>query len=467
VTVAVGIVVLTAGFVAEATGGHLVSGPRDRVFASVSTDTRTLQPGALFIALRGDRFDGHGFVGAAIAAGATGLLVSERPDGTGDASVVVVRDTLAALHAFARAVRRAAETRVIAITGSAGKTTTKELTAEVLSTRYRVFRNRGNLNNHIGLPLSLLELKTGPDVAVVELGMNHEGEIRTLVGIAEPNVRVWTNVGDAHIGHFGSREAVARAKAEILEGADAETLVVANADDALIATHLAGTPARVITFGERAVATVRAVDVVDRGFDGISARVTTPEGAFSLDARLPGRLQLGNILAAVAVGLQLGVSPAKIAETVGTFTSVARRGAATPLPGGGRLVDDSYNASPAATAAMLAALGATATRGRRIAVIGEMLELGASARGLHRACGEAATRARVDALVVIGGPDADGLVEGALAAGLSRARVHRFATSAEAAPVVAGLIGPGDLVLVKGSRGTRTDLVVDRLKEVA
>ncbi len=218
--ITVSAIVLTASLVAEATGGRVAAGSPNQVFTAVSTDTRTIAPGALFIALRGDRFDGHAFVERAAASGAGGVVLSEMPAANlGATAVILVSDTLRALQDLARSVRRQAGARVIAITGSAGKTTTKEVTAELLSTRYRVFRNRGNLNNHVGLPMSLLELVDRPDLAVVELGMNHEGEIRTLVGIAEPDVRVWTNVGDAHLGHFGSREAVASAKAEILDGA--------------------------------------------------------------------------------------------------------------------------------------------------------------------------------------------------------------------------------------------------------
>jgi UDP-N-acetylmuramoyl-tripeptide--D-alanyl-D-alanine ligase len=463
VTAIVSAVVLTAAMVAHATQGRLLAGPPTRAFEAVSIDSRSIGPGALFIALRGQRFDGHDFVDQALARGATGLVVST-PAATGNAAVVVVDDTLRALQALGRAVRRASESRVVAITGSAGKTTTKEVTADLLSTRYRVFRNPGNLNNHVGLPLSLVELRHGPDVAVVELGMNHEGEIRTLVGIAEPDVRVWTNVGDAHIGHFGSREAIARAKAEILEGSTSSTVIVTNADDALVAAHAAGTPGRHITFGEAPYASVRATAIVDRGLEGTEAEVATRLGQLRLRVRLPGRAQLMNVLAGVAVAVEFDVSARAIESSVAALTAVARRGALSVLASGVRLVDDSYNASPAAVGTMLAALAATPTTGRRVAVLGEMLELGASSYALHEACGRAAVATAVDELVVIGGPAAGGLADGAIAAGLPRAHVHRFADSAEAAPAVATLVRAGDLVLVKGSRGTRTDLVADRLK---
>ena len=466
-TAAVGTFVLTAGFVARAAGGRLVAGDPGAVFESVSTDTRSIAPGGLFIALRGERFDGHAFAAEAVARGARGLLVSDAASVPAGAAVIAVDDTVSGLQRLAREIRRQSPARVVAITGSVGKTTTKEIAADLLGSKYRVFRNRGNLNNHIGLPLSLLELRHEVDVAVVEFGMNHAGEIRTLVGVAEPDVRVWTNVGDAHIGFFGSREAVAAAKAEILELASARTLVVANADDPLVMSHVAGFAGRRLTFGESPDADVRAVRIVDNGLAGSTAEVESPAGALRLTARLPGRALMLNVLAAVAVATEFHVPVDVIEARVSAFAPLPRRGSMAATAGGTRVVDDSYNASPAAMRAMLAALAVTPAAGRRIAVLGEMLELGDSARALHADCGRAAAAAHVDELIVVGGPPADGLVEGAEAAGLPRARIHRFADSKAAASFVADLIRRDDLVLVKGSRGTRTDVIVDRLMEAA
>lgn len=461
-------VALTAAMVAEATRGRVTAGDPSTRFTGVSTDTRTIAPGTLFVALRGDRFDAHEFVGAAVRGGATGVLVAVEPGGHVDAVVIVVPDTLAALQAVARAIRRASGTPVVAITGSAGKTTTKEITAALLASGgLNVYRNPGNLNNHIGLPLSLTALTAGFDVAVVELGMNHAGEIRTLVAIAEPDVRVWINVGDAHVGHFGSRGKVADAKAEILDGAGPGTLLVANADDPLVAARVAGFAGRTVTFGESDAADVRATRVDDRGFDGVDARVVTPDGEADIALPLPGRVNLSNVLAAMAVALAFDVPLDRMTARLASLRPVARRGSSAVLPSGVRVVDDSYNASPAAVEAMLAALGRTAAGGRRVAVLGEMLELGSSSEALHAACGRAAARTGVDVLVVIGGPAAQALADGAVRAGLDPARVHRFADSASAAPAVERLLAPGDVVLVKGSRGTRTDVVVDRLMAVA
>ena len=478
-TTTVATVALSAGMIASATGGRIAAGDAAQLFEGVSTDSRTLPRGALFIALRGDRFDGHEFIAGALARGAGGVLIaddaagrvadltaSKRPPASSPV-VITVPDTLVALQAIGREVRRQSGAHVIAITGSAGKTTTKEITAELLSARYRVFRNQGNLNNHIGLPLSLIELRQGPEMAVVELGMNHFGEIRTLVGIAEPDVRVWTNVGDAHVGYFGSREAIAQAKGEILENARPGTLLIANADDPLVMTHASRFAGRVVTFGEHPRADVRASNVVDRGIDGTSADVHSGAGAIRLTVPLVGRVQLSNALAAITVALEFGVSIPEIEWRVATVRPVARRGTTTALANGVRIVDDSYNASPAAMQAMLAALAKTPTRGRRLAVLGEMLELGDSARELHAECGRAAARAHVDELIVVGGAAADGLAEGAAAEGLAAARIHRYADSVSAAEAVARLVTGGDLVLVKGSRGTRTDIIADRLARAA
>jgi len=460
-------VALTAGMVAAATGGRLTGGDAAQRFDGVSIDSRSIAAGALFIAIKGDRYDGHAFVDAAIGRGAAGLLVSTPPATRNSLPVIVVDDTVTALQRLARDVRRRSQARVIAITGSAGKTTTKEITATLLAARFHVYRNRGNLNNHIGLPLSLIELREGPDIAVVELGMNHAGEIRALVDIAEPDVRVWTNVGDAHLGFFGSRDAVAAAKAEILEGATDETLIVANADDPLVMSHVRHGTARHLTFGESAVADVRATDVEDAGFDGTRATVLTPAAQLHVTVPLAGRAQLSNVLAAITVAVAHDIPASAIETRVAGLRAVQRRGAVTLLAGGGRLVDDSYNASPAAVHAMLAALAATPHLGRRVAVLGEMLELGHSSRVLHDSCGRAAARAHVDELIVVGGPDADAIAEGAISAGLDRSHVHRFADSRIAADRIDQFVRPGDLVLVKGSRGTRTDLVADRLAGVA
>jgi UDP-N-acetylmuramoyl-tripeptide--D-alanyl-D-alanine ligase len=350
----------------------VVSGNAAQRIERWSIDTRSIQPGDLFVALRGDRFDGHEFVAAALSAGAAGAVVTTTPalpeaGKAGPAPLLIeVADTTRALQDGAREVRRRSGAKVVAITGSAGKTTTKELTAEFLAVKYTVFRNRGNLNNHIGLPLSLLELRTRPDVAVVELGMNHAGEIRTLVGIAEPEVRVWTNVGDAHLGFFESPDAIADAKAEILESARPGDLLVANADDDRIRARAGRFSGRTLTFGISDRAQVRASAVEHRGLDGMAATVTSPAGTFRLQTPLLGTGNLLNLLAASAVAMDLGVEPAAIAERAAGMRPASHRGELLRLPGGITLIDDSYNSSPAALKRSLETVAAATGSARKV-----------------------------------------------------------------------------------------------------
>lgn len=433
----------------------------------VSIDSRTLQPGDVFVALRGERFDGHAFVADALAHGASGVMVQESsavPEGARPDLVVQVEDTTRALQAIARDVRRRSEVRVTAVTGSAGKTTTKEIAAELLSTRYRVFRNKGNLNNHIGLPLSLLELRDRPDVAVVEFGMNHPGEIRTLVRIAEPEVRVWTNVGDAHMGFFKSAEEIADAKAEILEAVRPGDVLVANADDPLVMARASRFEERVVTFGIEAAADVRATGVQQKGLDGTAAMVSTRLGEIAVETPLLGMGNLANVLAATAVAIEFGVPLEAVAERVRKLVPAKSRGELQRLPGGLTLIDDSYNSSPAALKRALEVVAAATGSARKVAVLGEMLELGAHSATLHRECGAAAAAAGLDLLIAVGGASAAELANAAVVAGMPRPSVSYVATSQEAAVLALERVRPGDLVLVKGSRGIGTDVVVERLK---
>lgn len=461
---------LTAADIAAATGGSVALGDPAQPIGAVSIDTRTLAAGDLFVAIRGERFDGHQFLVEAFTRGATGFLIDRAgrtlaPGALAPKLVLIeVDDTVRALQDVARDVRRRSGTRVVAITGSAGKTTTKEITAEFLSSRYRVFRNRGNLNNHIGLPLSLLELRARPDVAVVELGMNHPGEIRTLVGLAEPEVRVWTNTGDAHLGFFASPAEIADAKAEILETASPDHVLVANADDPLVMARAGRFAGRVITFGVREPADVSATHVEARGLDGIAATLRTPAGEARFETPLLGLGNLANVLAAAAVAHHFEVAVGECASRAARLRPAAHRGELLRLPGGITLIDDSYNSSPAALKRSLEIVQASTGSARKAAVLGEMLELGGHSERLHRECGQAAAAAGLDLLIAVGGAPAAALAEAAVAAGMAPQAVVHVLGSDEAAQVSLERMRPGDLVLVKGSRGVRTDAVVDRLK---
>jgi UDP-N-acetylmuramoyl-tripeptide--D-alanyl-D-alanine ligase len=461
---------LSAAEIAAVTGGQVLSGDPAHRVERWSIDTRSLQPGDLFVAIRGDRFDGHEFVAAALAAGAAGAVVAATPvlpeAGKGGPAPLVIRvaDTTRALQDAAREMRRRAGAKIVAITGSAGKTTTKELAAAFLSAKYSVFRNRGNLNNHIGLPLSLLELRARPDVAVVELGMNHAGEIRTLIAIAEPDVRVWTNVGDAHLGFFASADAIADAKGEVLEQARPGDLLVANADDERIAARIRQFAGRTMTFGLSAAAEVRASGVEHLGLEGMAATVTTPRGEARVRTPLLGTGNLLNLLAATAVAIELDVPLQVVAERAASLTPAPHRGELLRLPGGITLIDDSYNSSPAALKRSLETVHAATGSARKIAVLGEMLELGAHGERLHQECGRAAADAGLSMLITVGGDGAQWLADSARRAGMAESAVLYVPTSAEAAELALQKVRPGDLVLVKGSRGIRTDVVVDRLK---
>jgi UDP-N-acetylmuramoyl-tripeptide--D-alanyl-D-alanine ligase len=457
---------LAAATIAAAMNGRLVAGDEDRYVTGFSIDSRTLASGDVFFAIVAKR-DGHDFVPAALKRRAAGVVVS-RAVAVGedsDSFVIEVADTTKGLQDLGRWVRRESGVKVVAITGSAGKTTTKDTIAEFIGTKYRVVKNTGNLNNHLGLPLSLLELRHGGEVAVMELGMNHAGEIRTLVGVAEPEVRVWTNVGEAHIGYFGSTAAIADAKAEILEDAASGTLLIANADDPLVMARVPAFAGRTITFGTSEHATVRGVDVEDLGLDGSRARLVTPAGERSLSVPLLGRGHLMNVLCAAATALEMGIDLDTIVSTAAQLKPSSKRGAILKLPKGVTVIDDSYNSSPSALQRSLEVI-ARSWAARRIAVLGEMLELGELSVPLHEACGRAAAVSRLSKLVTVGGTPARAMGEAAIAAGLPRQSVMHFDSSIEAATAVTSLVTSGDVVLVKGSRGTRTDLVVERLTAV-
>ena len=454
---------------AHATRGRILRGDAATAIGRVSIDSRAVEPGDFFVAISGERFDGHRFVADALAGGAIGAMVhdaSASPEaGTaGPALLLEVADTTQALQDLAREVRRRSGAKVVAITGSAGKTTTKEVIADFLSAHFRVFRNKGNLNNHIGLPLSLLELRSRPEIAVVELGMNHPGEIRTLVGIAEPDVRVWTNVGDAHLGFFDSADAIADAKAELIEGATGGQVLVANANDARVMERVAAFAGTVLTFGIEVAADVRATRVVHRGLDGMQADITTPSGSAHLRTPLLGTGNLANVLAAIAVGTHFGLPLDLMVERAATLAPAYHRGEVLRLPGGVTLIDDSYNSSPSALMRALETMASATGSARKVAVLGEMLELGSHADALHRECGQAAAGSALDLLIAVGGAPAAAMAAAAVESGMPARCVWHLETKNDAADLALRQVRAGDLVLVKGSRGIGTDLVVQRLK---
>ena len=460
---------LRAREIAEAVGGRL-AGDTDRVAESVTLDSRSAKPGDCFFAIIGERRDGHDFLGNAAAAGAAVLVAQRAPEADLDgATLILVDDTTAALQALAGVVRQRLDPTVVAITGSLGKTTTKELAATLLRTRFEVHVSPGNLNNHWGVPLSLLGLEPHHEVMVAELAMSRTGEIRRLARLAAPDLGVITNVAPAHMENFGDLDAVAATKAELVEELPEDGTLVVNADDtrtALLADRLGTEVARVITFGRSESAMVRAVDVeAGAGGLGWSFSVSLPDhDPLPVSLSLPGTAGVANFLAAAAVAWALDVPAEIIADTAAALELLPNRGAVRELASGVVILDESYNASPEAVKGAVDTLAGLAATRRRIAVLGDMLELGAWAEEAHREMGRRAAESAIDLLVAVG-VHASVVTGGAREAGMAVEATHGFETAADAAEWLPTHLEAGDLVLVKGSRAVHMERVIEAIEQ--
>ena len=435
-----------------------IDGPREgRPFAHVTIDSRQVQTDDLFVALPGERRNGHDFIVEAVAGGATGVLAERLPSGLpSDVTAFQVRDSLAALQALAAYWRAQHDLKVIGVTGSVGKTTCKELTAAVLGCAFAVLKSEANLNTEIGLPLTLLQLRPEHRRAVLEMGMYGPGEIRLLCQIARPQMGVVTNVGPIHMERLGSLEAIAAAKAELVESLPADGAALLNGDDPLVAAMAQRTAARVVSFGASPKCDVRGAVLASAGLEGVTYRLTCGDESVDVATALPGRHNLHNVLAAAAVGLADGLSLQQIAEALGR-AQVPLRLRTLPGPNGSTIIDDSYNASPAS---MLAALDLLAELpGHRLALLGDMLELGAFEEEGHRLVGQRAAHS-LHALYVVG--ERGRLIgEAAQAAGLPE--VHFLRSQEEAAAALRRALGRGDYLLVKASRALALDTVIEEL----
>ncbi|HEX5037228.1 MAG TPA: UDP-N-acetylmuramoyl-tripeptide--D-alanyl-D-alanine ligase [bacterium] len=451
----------------KATGGRLASPATEDFIEGVSTDSRTVQPGDLFVALKGDRHDGHQYLGDVFAQGAVAAIVQEGVESVSAnfKNIVEVPDTLKALGDLACFWRRRFSITVVGITGSNGKTTAKEMTAAVLSAKYRVLKTEGNFNNLIGLPLTLFRLKGDEEMAVVEMGMNRLGEIDRLAQIAEPQVGLVTSVARAHLEGLGGLSNVARAKGELIGRLPEGGLAVLNAD-APFAPQLAktarGRKAKVVTFGVDKPATYRATGVKTEGLKGVrfTARVSGKRHSFRLG--VPGRHNVYNALAALAIGEHFEVPAAKMKAALAKFDAGSKRMEVLRLPKGIDVINDCYNANPDSTEASLRFLKDLGRSRRRVAVLGEMLELGRWAAQSHREVGGVAAKSGVKVLFAVG-PHASDLVRGARGAGLSKACAFSFGDVEESLPVIKSLLKPKDIVLVKGSRGMRMERITSAL----
>jgi UDP-N-acetylmuramoyl-tripeptide--D-alanyl-D-alanine ligase len=442
--------------------------------SGVSIDSRTIQPGELFIAIHGPRHDGHEFISKALDRGAPAAVVdSKRLGGFSEdvrRKVFSVDDTLAALQRLAvRACevwrKGGAGRRLIgAVAGSVGKTTTKEILAALVGARYRVLKTQGNLNNEYGLPLTLLKVDDEYEAAIVELGMSHAGELANLAQIAMPDVGVITRVAVEHLEFFNSIDDIAMAERELIENLPwPDATAVLNADDERVARFREAVRGRVLMFGTKASAEFRAEKIEERGIGGAAFDFVSPSGRSRLESPLIGKHNVMNAIAALATASVWGIGAAEAQEVFRTLTPADKRGEVVRFEEGFSVINDSYNSSPTALSALIDLLGTTPGYQRRILAAGEMLELGSSSAELHKECGRlAAAQGRIDWIFGVQGCAAD-FVNAAIAAGHPKERAQFFGSSQEAANAIERFIRPGDLMLLKGSRGVRMEKILEAI----
>ena len=428
-----------------------------------SIDSRTVQPGELFFAVRGERLDGHDFVHQALERGAVSAVV--RKDQLARFPVktclLAVDDTLHALQTLATAVRRMWGKPVVGVTGSAGKTTTKEAIAHVLSSRYRVLKSEGNFNNHFGLPLMLLKLEPEHDMAVIEMGMSHAREISALAKIAQPEIGVVTVVAPVHLEYFDSLASIARAKYELIESLPAGGIAVLNADDEYVSQFGRDFHGKVVMYGTRANADIRAEQIQSRGAEGSAFDVVVNGVRQRAFLPLVGTHNISNALAAVAVGFERGITLADAVASLATMRAADKRGQVVQL-GNIRVINDCYNSNPKALEAMVDALAAMPAK-RRIVVAGEMLELGPAGEKMHQAAGQHIADKKIDVLIGVRGL-AQPMVEAAKTKGM---QAEFVATPEEAGEWLARQSREGDVVLLKASRGVKLEKALEKWKELA
>ena len=449
---------LTLSQIAQFAAALLSPGDGTVLINKISTDSRTIKPGELFVALRGENFEGHDYIEVAARAGATGALVDLNWQGNipGNFALLRAADTLQAYQNLAANYRKSLPLKVLAITGSNGKTSTKDFAASVLARKFRVTKTEGNFNNHVGLPRTILEATSDDEIGVWEIGMNHPGEIAALSKIAAPDAAIITNIGVAHIEFMGSREAIATEKGALAEAVGPQGTVILNADDRFSEGIAQRTRARVVSAGMTG-GSVRAIEI-RQSAEG--SEFTIVEGAHRCRAQLPvaGSHMVQNALLAVAAGRAFGLSIEECAAGLAAAPLTKARLQIKEI-GGVQFLDDSYNANPDSMKAALRTLVELDAEGKRIAVLGEMRELGSESERGHREVGETAATLGVDQLITIG-ETAEMIAEGARTAGLDKVSSAR--STGEAAKLLGEIAEPGDLVLIKGSRGAHTEEVIEQ-----
>jgi UDP-N-acetylmuramoyl-tripeptide--D-alanyl-D-alanine ligase len=462
---------ITAEEVARAVGGTLILGSGETSFTALGTDSRSIVAGQIFWALTGERFDGHDFAAEALRKGAAGVVIGQDreaiplPPAAG--AVITVSDTLRALGDLAAWWRHQHPARVVAITGSVGKSTTKEMAASILGLGRKTLRNRGNLNNLVGLPLSLFQLEADHQAAVLEMGMNRPGEIARLTEIADPDVGLITNVARVHLEGLGDIRGVARAKVELVEKSSPRARILLNGDDETLMEAAAVFGRKVITYGIGRTNDVRALHIRNLGRDGVSFELDHEGGTVPVRLRIAGSQYVLNALGAAAIALSLDASPGQVSEGLYAFQGIQGRFTLISLPGGVTLVDDTYNSNPFSLRAAMESLRSLTLPGGRVIVgLGEMMELGGETESAHLEAGEMVAQLSPGYFVAMG-EHAGQMIEGALRKGFPKEKTAAASSHGEMARVLGKAAKEGDLIFLKGSRRMGLEKVCETLKKGA
>lgn len=452
---------ITCEEVLKATGGLLASGASNTVFLDISTDSRKIKEGDLFVPIVGERFDGHDFIHNSLKSGAAGALTSKDIEPVGSKVVIKVKDTLRALHDIAAFYRQKFDIPFIGITGSVGKTSTKDMVAAVLSQKYNVLKTQGNFNNEIGLPLTIFNLDCFHEAAVVEMGMSGFGEISRLTSIARPDIAIITNIGLSHIEKLGSRQNILKAKLEILEGLNKNGLVILNGDDELLSGMRNLLSFRTVFYGMEDGVDYQAYNIKTDGENGTYFEVSISNKEYMVHVPAPGIHNVHNSLAAIAVGVELSIPIEKIIKGISEFKPDKMR--LNILSHDGiRIINDAYNASPQSMVAAIDVLKDIGVNSRTVAILGDMLEMGKWALKEHINVGRYVASKGVDYLVTLG-ENGRNIAQGALNAGLSSERVFSFDSTEQIVGFLRQFLDKGDVVLVKGSRGMKMEKIVDEM----
>ena len=449
----------------KAIGGELVSGTGDKVFRGVSIDTRTLKEDELFVCIRGDRFDGHNFIEEARNKKAAAIVLSEKSNALSKnreaPPVVRVGDTLKALQELSSFHRKQIPVRVVGITGTNGKSTTKEMIASITETKLKTVKTKGNLNNHIGLPLSLFHLSSDDKVAVLEMGMSAAGEIKRLAEIAQPEIGVLTNISEGHLVHLKTLKNVQAAKGELYDALSEQGTAIVNADDPLVLELAKSVRAKVVTYGIHSEADVKAGDIRPMNREGFDFNVRLFDQTIPIRLPFLGACNIYNALAAMATGYSLGIGPDDMKTGLSNASLLSNRYETTEYQGA-TIINDAYNANPRSMHEALKTLANYKCEGRKFFILGDMLELGEMAESAHAKLGENITEHSIDYLVAVGELSAHA-AKSAIASGMDKKQIATAAEHKCAVAFIKKHIRPGDCLLVKGSRGSKMEEVVRSL----